>query len=149
MDIRLREARSGDIEFARALYLETMRGLIEPLFGWDQPRQESELRELVRPQPASIITVDGRDVGWMQIRTSKSELFLGSLYVVPEMQRRGIGTHVLRELIAESQRASKALTLAVMKNNPAVRLYERLGFRLTHEDEYKFYMRLGNSPMTQ
>ena len=28
-----------------------------------------------------------------------------------------------------------------MKSNPALALYERLGFRLTHEDEYKLYMR--------
>jgi len=31
--------------------------------------------------------------------------------------------------------------MAVMKINPAIRLYERLGFRITHADEYKFYMR--------
>jgi ribosomal protein S18 acetylase RimI-like enzyme len=28
-----------------------------------------------------------------------------------------------------------------MKVNPALALYERLGFRITHEDEYKVYMR--------
>ena len=28
-----------------------------------------------------------------------------------------------------------------MKINPALALYERLGFRITHEDEHKFYMR--------
>ncbi len=28
-----------------------------------------------------------------------------------------------------------------MKNNRAIALYKRLGFRITHEDEYKFYMR--------
>jgi ribosomal protein S18 acetylase RimI-like enzyme len=86
---------------------------------------------------------DGRDVGWRQTRASEGEVFLGSLYVIPELQRRGIGTHVLRELIAQSRRSSKPLTLAVMKNNPAIHLYERLGFRLTREDQYKFYMRVG------
>jgi RimJ/RimL family protein N-acetyltransferase len=28
-----------------------------------------------------------------------------------------------------------------VKTNPARRLYERLGFRITHEDDRKFYMR--------
>jgi ribosomal protein S18 acetylase RimI-like enzyme len=31
-----------------------------------------------------------------------------------------------------------------MKINPAVGLYERLGFRITSEDEYKLYMRAGD-----
>jgi hypothetical protein len=35
----------------------------------------------------------------------------------------------------------EALTLGVVKTNPALGLYERLGFRITHEDERKFYMR--------
>src|SRR5262249_20583227 len=134
-----------DVEFARTLYFQTMRERIEPLFGWDQRHQEASFAEWFDLQQASIIVADGRDVGWMQTRASERELFLGSLYVIPEMQRLGICTHILRGLIAGSTRASKALTLAVMKNNPAIRLYERLGFRLTHEDRYKFYMRLGSS----
>jgi ribosomal protein S18 acetylase RimI-like enzyme len=31
--------------------------------------------------------------------------------------------------------------LSVVKINPALRLYERLGFRITHEDDRKFYMK--------
>ena len=30
--------------------------------------------------------------------------------------------------------------------NPAHRLYERLGFRVTHEDDRKFYMKLDPNP---
>jgi ribosomal protein S18 acetylase RimI-like enzyme len=33
------------------------------------------------------------------------------------------------------------VTLAVMKINPALKLYERLGFRITHEDDCKLYMK--------
>ena len=33
------------------------------------------------------------------------------------------------------------MTLAVVKINPAKRLYDRLGFRVAGEDERKFYMR--------
>jgi hypothetical protein len=33
------------------------------------------------------------------------------------------------------------MTLAVVKINPAKRLYDRLGFRVAHEDDRKFYMR--------
>jgi hypothetical protein len=36
---------------------------------------------------------------------------------------------------------SKAMTLAVVKINPARYFYEKRGFRITHEDQHKFYMR--------
>lgn len=145
MEIQVREARPTDVDFARSLYFETMRGLIESTFGWDQHRQEESFAGWFDLHETNIITADGRDVGWMQTRTDEHEVFLGSLYVLPEMQRRGIGTHVLRELIAECRRSSKILTLAVMKINPAIHLYERLGFRVTHEDQYKFHMRAYDS----
>jgi ribosomal protein S18 acetylase RimI-like enzyme len=41
-------------------------------------------------------------------------------------------------LIEEAVRDDRALTLGVVKTNPALRLYERLGFRVTLEDERKF-----------
>jgi len=57
------------------------------------------------------------------------------------VQRQGIGTEVMRRLIAEASPTGRAVELAVVKINPALRLYERLGFRVTHEDDHKFYMR--------
>jgi len=140
MEIHLRNAGPADLDFARSLYFETMRGMIESLFGWEQSHQEESFGKWFDLQEASIIVADGSDVGWMQIRTDEQEVFLGSLYVKPEMQRRGISTHVVRELITRCQCSSKTLTLAVMKANPAIHLYERLGFRVTHDDQYKFYM---------
>src|SRR5580765_3642655 len=78
MDIQVREASPADMDFARALYFETMRGMIEPLFGWDQGRQEESFAGWFDLQQASIIMADGRDVGWMQTRTNEGEVFLGS-----------------------------------------------------------------------
>ena len=57
------------------------------------------------------------------------------------MQRRGIGTQVLQTLLAHAAERSKAITLAVVKINPARQFYEKHGFRVIREDEYKFYMK--------
>jgi ribosomal protein S18 acetylase RimI-like enzyme len=141
MEIHVREAWPADVHFARALYFETMREMIESTLGWDPRRQEESFAEWFDLREVRIIVVDGGDVGWVQTRTNEHEVFLGSLYVKPDMQRRGIGTQILCGLLAQCKDSSKALTLAVMKINPAIRLYKRLGFRVTHEDEYKFYMR--------
>ena len=115
--------------------------MIESLFGWNQAHQEEGFLPWFKLDEISIITADGIDVGWIQYRVDRDEIFLGSIYVLRTMHRHGIGTHVLRSLLALAGQQSKELTLTVMKINPAVRLYERIGFRITHEDEYKLYMR--------
>jgi ribosomal protein S18 acetylase RimI-like enzyme len=61
-------------------------------------------------------------------------LFHGQLFVDSALRRQNIGTEVVKGLIEESAAASQALTLGVAKTNPALRLYERLGFRTAHED---------------
>jgi ribosomal protein S18 acetylase RimI-like enzyme len=98
-------------------------------------RQQSELAQV------RIISLDGTDVGWLQSNALGDTVFLAQLFVDGAFQRRGIGTQVMNYLIGEATRARQAVTLAVAKINPALRLYERLGFRITHEDDRKFYMR--------
>jgi hypothetical protein len=46
----------------------------------------------------------------------------------------------MRNATEEAARENRAVTLGVVKTNPA-RLDERLGFSVTREDQYKFYMR--------
>ena len=66
---------------------------------------------------------------------------LPSSFVDGSFQGKGIGTEVMHRLIGEAARLHRAVRLAVVKINPALRLYERLGFQTTHEDEGKFYMK--------
>jgi ribosomal protein S18 acetylase RimI-like enzyme len=52
----------------------------------------------------------------------------------------------VQRLIEEAARAGQAVTLGVVKTNPALRLYQRLGFQITHDDDRKFYMRREPEP---
>ena len=65
-------------------------------------------------------------------------LFVAQLFVDGPFERQGIGTEVMNRLIGEAARLDQAVCLAVVKINPALRLYERLGFHTTHEDDRKF-----------
>jgi len=127
MTVVLRAACPDDYGFARGIYYETMRWLIECLFGWDEARQDAKFAEQFKLDEVRIITVDGRDAGWLQ---------------TPTLQRQGIGTEVMKRLLVEARSERKAVTLAVVKINPARCFFERHGFRMTREDEYKIYMTL-------
>jgi ribosomal protein S18 acetylase RimI-like enzyme len=141
MDVCLRAYQVLDFDFARRLYFETMRWAIERLFKWDQAHQEASFADWFRPDEVSIIMADGEDAGWIQQRLDDGVIFLVSIYVKSGIQGRGIGTCVIQDLLGLARQRSQAVILAVMKINPAYTLYKRLGFRITHEDEYKLYMR--------
>jgi GNAT superfamily N-acetyltransferase len=135
VEIALRTACSQDSVFARDLYFETMRGMIERLFGWDQAREERNFATFFKVDEVRIITADDQDVGWIQEQVENRMINLGSFYVMPAMHGRGIGTKVLNILLARAADQSKAMTLAVVKINPARYFYEKRGFRITHEDQ--------------
>jgi GNAT superfamily N-acetyltransferase len=141
MDIKLRAACNADFGFARTVYFETMRWIIERLVEWDEEREVKNFAQFFKLDEVKIITADGEDVGWIQEQIEDTTINLGSFYVTPVMQRQGVGTQVLQILLGHASKQAKAITLGVVKINPAVRFYEKHGFQITHEDEHKFYMR--------
>ena len=140
MQIMLRPARTQDFDFCEALYFAGMENIIREL-NLDRVAQSASFRQLWELTQVRIIVVDGADVGWLQSTKQGDSLFLAQLFISASFQRRGIGTEVMHRLIAEAARARQAVTLGVVKINPALRLYERMGFRITHEDDRKLYMR--------
>ena len=56
-----------------------------------------------------------------------------SMSLVPAYRGRGIGTALLRRVLAEAEREAEAVSLSVSQSNPARRLYERAGFRAVGE----------------
>ena len=104
MRIVLRKARPVDYGFARQLYALTMRDLIEQAFGWDEYRQDMSFASQYVQGEARIVAVNGRDVGWIQTRIDGSTLNLLQLYIAPAWQNRGIGSMVLKRLLAQARR---------------------------------------------
>jgi len=138
--ITVRPARSQDFDYCERLYFAEMKGIIQEL-KLDMAAQVASFRQQWELAQVRIILFEGAEIGWLQSAAQGDTLFLAQLFVERSFQRRGIGTAVMRRLIGEAARVHLAVTLAVVKINPAVRLYERLGFRVTHEDDRKFYMR--------
>ena len=139
--IALRPAQAADLAFCRRITHDTMRWIVEQLFGWDEAQQVEKFARQWDVDEVRIITVAGEDAGWLQTAPVEDAVFLKQIYLSRPFQRQGIGTRVMQIVIDEARRDGKAITLGVVKINPARHLYERLGFLTTRQDEYKFYMR--------
>jgi GNAT superfamily N-acetyltransferase len=140
MPIATRPARPEDFDFCARLYFSGMDEIIREL-KLDKALQTANLRARWDAVEVEIITSDGADVGWMQSSIRNDALFLEQIYIDAPFQRRGTGTEIIHRLIGQANRAGLPVTLNVVKINPARRLYQRLGFHTTHEDDRKFYMR--------
>jgi GNAT superfamily N-acetyltransferase len=138
--IELRPALDHDFEYCRRLYFDEMRWIIEEL-RLGRTAQETSFRQQWNSTQVRIIVLDGSDVGWVQTIRKDDELFVAQMFVDGRFQRKGIGTKVMKRLISEATAFNLAVRLNVVRINPARRLYERLGFRVTHEDDRKFYMK--------
>jgi len=80
----------------------------------------------------------------MIVVREKDFAHLVDIALLTEQRGRGIGSGLLRELIQQCSRDGVPLRLQVLKVNPALRLYERLGFRQTSEDQ--MYLQMERRP---
>jgi GNAT superfamily N-acetyltransferase len=138
--ITLRPATPVDFDYCANVYFSGMGRIIQEL-KLDLAAQATSLRQEWESTQVRIIVSDSVDVGWLQIIPHADALFLAQFFVEGPFQGHGIGTEVMERLIGEGTRAGQAIALSVVKTNPALRLYQRLGFGITHEDDRKFYMR--------
>jgi ribosomal protein S18 acetylase RimI-like enzyme len=60
--------------------------------------------------------------------------------LLPEYRRAGIGSAILKDLLAEGARGGKRVSIHVEIFNPALALYERLGFRKLREHGVYHFM---------
>jgi ribosomal protein S18 acetylase RimI-like enzyme len=88
----------------------------------------------------NIILSNGLPVGRMFTSEGERAITLVDIALLPENRNAGIGRRLLDELLTAAAEKGKAATLHVFKTNPAQRLYERLGFRVTSEDSMYFEM---------
>ena len=76
-----------------------------------------------------VILVDGVPAGRLYLHRRGAEIRLVDITFLPEFRGGGLGSSILRDLMAEGEAAGKPVTIHVEIYNPAMRLYQRLGFR--------------------
>ena len=64
---------------------------------------------------------------------------IGNICVKPEYQNKGIGKAVLKEILFENK--EKDIVLQCFKDNPVIRLYQRMGFEKMGETETHYILK--------
>ena len=134
-----RAASEADLPFLVELREATMTPHLERQ-GLSIDAAEHRRRAAYRLDAAAIVEWDGRDVGVIKVLQDGTTWTIEQFQVAPAHQGKGLGTTVLRAVIADARASGALLRLSVLKQNPAARLYARLGFRTLSESANAYKM---------
>jgi ribosomal protein S18 acetylase RimI-like enzyme len=148
--LELRLVRREDEEFLSLLF-ESVRAPELKVLGWEQAQirsfcsMQKQFRDLAfknhAPAPTTLlITLDGSPVGRLDVAQDFSEWRVMTIELFTEFRGRGIGTEVLRWLAEAARAAGASIALQVRNDNPAQRLYLRMGFSVNAQDDLHLHM---------
>jgi GNAT superfamily N-acetyltransferase len=135
----LRPITDADRELLYRIYASTRADEMAAV-GWTDEEKERFLRFQFEAQhthymqhyPAAafdVILLDGEAVGRLYVDRRDDEIRLVDIALLPERRGGGLGSAILRGVLAEARDARKPVRIHVERLNPAQRLYRQLGFR--------------------
>lgn len=138
--VTLRPERESDRAFIDRLYASTRATELAQV-PWppeavaDFLRQQSELQRAHYRQHYAgalllILEDQGTPVGRLYLHETPGDVRVMDIALLPASQRRGIGTALITAILGYARHTHARATLHVEPDNPANRLYARLGFRL-------------------
>ena len=138
LGIAYRPAADGDLDFLALVYASTRLEEVAQS-GWPLETQrrflahqfDAQHRHYRQHYPAAewlVIERDGAAIGRLYVEEWPDQIRLIDIALLPDHRGGGSGGAILRDLMDMAAAADKPLTIHVEKNNPAMRLYRRLGF---------------------
>lgn len=141
----LRPVVTGDEDLLYRIYASTRMDEMASV-NWTEAQKEEFLQMQFNAQTIHyrnhypnaeyqiIQCEDGLPAGRLIVDRSGGSILLMDIALLPEFRNAGIGTILLKELLAEAAHKSQPVILHVEAFNPALRLYKRLGFIKTGEN---------------
>ena len=149
----IRAAGPQDVPFLRDMLRHAYYWRVESVTESGEPPVQRYVERWGRPGDTALVAIqDFQPVGAAWYRLFRADNpgygFIDeetpelSIAIVPSKRGSGLGSELL-EALMERARADgyEAISLSVEKDNPAVALYERHGFRRVSEDDGAYTMR--------
>ncbi len=87
-----------------------------------------------------MIAVEDKTIGKVRVKREDGEAWIYGFCILPEYQGKGVGRKVLREVVKGQSELGHSVHLEVeTKNAHALKLYESVGFKAVHAQDYYVY----------
>jgi ribosomal protein S18 acetylase RimI-like enzyme len=154
--VALRPIRDDDEPVLLRVYASTREQELAPV-PWSAEQKASFLAMQFAAQSAhyaehyagmtaDVVLIDGEPAGRLLVARWRAEIRIVDIALLPQFRGRGAGGELLAELIDEATEMGKRLSIHVERDNRALPLYERLGFRPVGETGV--YLRMEWDPAT-
>ncbi len=141
--IVLRPIRPEDLPFLSRVYASTRQEEMKAS-GWTQRQIDDFLQFQFEAQHKfyqdqysrasyEIIVYEGKDAGRLYVDRRHDEIRIVDIALLPAFRSAGLGGFLLRRLLDEAAGKGLPVRIHVENNNPAMKLYRRLGFEKTGE----------------
>lgn len=130
----LREVYSNSREEDFRVWSEFGEAEAEKLLEMQFNAQKFEYEQCYPEATNRIILFEHKAVGRFLYDQTGREFRCVDIAVMSEYQNLGIGTAVLKSFMDEVVRTNHVFALQVLKTNRALRLYQRLGFKIVGEN---------------
>lgn len=139
--VRFEPAQESDFERLFEIRMMSVRDSLQRIGRFDPERGRLRFRTSFRPEfTRLIVSQAGKLLGCVAFGPRDGLLWLEHFYLLPEVSGQGIGTFVIKSLLAESDAQGLPVRLDVVRESEAKRFYERFGFVETHRDAIDVFM---------
>ena len=143
MEYTFRDCRLDDFDFLFDLKKQNFKWYVDKIWGWRDDEQKERLKNDLKDHLShkKIILIDGCPAGvYASHITENGDFFINEISLLKEYQGKGIGRNILEKQLEENRKNNIRTILQVFKDNPAKRLYEKLGFKIYGETETHYQM---------
>ena len=142
-DCALRAATRADEAILFELHRAALREYVDATWGWNEHWQQAHFAGHYAPARNAVIVrgPEAADIGRVSLSRHWRALFLRDIELVASERNRGLGSAIVRAVLALARAEHRPVELFVLNCNPARRLYSRLGFVIIGDDGARLTMR--------
>lgn len=138
-DVGLVSISDVDVPFLEEVYIQSRWEELAQVQYWSEDQKREFLVSQFHAQKKHyelhyqnarfcLILIQNERAGRLYLYPVKGELRIVDISLLPKFRRKGVGTAILKDLMHITEKFQADLTIHVEMFNPAMTLYERLGF---------------------
>lgn len=151
VQITFRKAQPGDENFLRLVYASTRAAELALVPHWSEDQKSSFVSQQFEAQDTHyklvypdaeylIINIDSDAAGRLYVHYAPKDIRIIDIALLDDFRGQGYGSRILKDILQNAQASGRTVSIHVEKINPALGLYQKLGFQIIEDTHGLYYL---------